>query len=48
MLESHINAGSQDHDEANPDKLDYGVSITDSCLGWTETEQLLKDAYSRL
>jgi 3-deoxy-7-phosphoheptulonate synthase len=24
--------------------LKYGVSITDSCIGWDETERLLLDA----
>jgi len=39
MVESHINPGRQD---LVPGKaLDYGVSITDACLGWTETVGLL-------
>ena len=40
MIEGHINAGRQD---LVPGKaLDYGVSITDACLGWGETEKLLE------
>jgi len=39
MVESHINAGRQDLIPGR--KLDYGVSITDACLGWAETEGLL-------
>jgi len=40
MVESHINAGRQD---LLPGKaLDYGVSITDACLGWSETVELLE------
>jgi len=39
MVESHINAGRQDLVPGR--KLDYGVSITDACLGWAETEGLL-------
>jgi 3-deoxy-7-phosphoheptulonate synthase len=40
MIEGHINAGRQD---LLPGKaLDYGVSITDACLGWGETEKLLE------
>ena len=40
MIEGHINAGRQD---LVPGKaLDYGVSITDACLGWAETEELLE------
>jgi 3-deoxy-7-phosphoheptulonate synthase len=39
MVESHINAGRQD---LLPGKaLDYGVSITDACLGWADTVKLL-------
>ena len=39
MIESHLNAGRQD---LVPGKaLDYGVSITDACLGWPQTVQLL-------
>ena len=40
MVESHINAGRQDLVPGR--KLDYGVSITDACLGWAETEGLLE------
>jgi 3-deoxy-7-phosphoheptulonate synthase len=40
MVEGHINAGRQD---LLPGKaLDYGVSITDACLGWSETVGLLE------
>ena len=35
MIESHLNEGRQD---LVPDKaLDYGVSITDACIGWDDT-----------
>lgn len=37
MLESNINEGNQ---PIGPD-LKYGVSITDSCIGWEETERIL-------
>jgi len=40
MLESHIFKGKQSL-EAPPSSLLYGVSITDSCLSWEETESLL-------
>src|SRR5512140_1163156 len=40
MAESHINPGRQDLVPGKP--LDYGVSITDACLGWTETVELLQ------
>jgi 3-deoxy-7-phosphoheptulonate synthase len=39
MIESHLNAGRQDLVPGKP--LEYGVSITDACLGWNETVQLL-------
>ena len=39
MVESHINPGRQD---LVPGKaLEYGVSITDACLGWADTAGLL-------
>ena len=37
MLESNINEGNQ---PIGAD-LKYGVSITDSCIGWEETERIL-------
>lgn len=40
MIESHLEAGRQDLKEGVP--LAYGVSITDGCLGWTQTEPLLE------
>ena len=47
MLESNIGPGSQ---KINGDmsKLKYGVSITDPCIGWEETAELLNWAYGRL
>ena len=41
MLESNLKAGRQDIVEGKP--LIYGQSITDPCLGWDDTVQLLKD-----
>lgn len=40
MLESHLSSGKQPLLE-NPQNLSYGVSITDPCLGWEETKELL-------
>jgi hypothetical protein len=35
MIESNLNEGRQD---LTPGKsLDYGVSVTDACLGWDDT-----------
>jgi len=39
MIESHINPGRQDLLPGRP--LEYGVSITDACLGWSDTVGLL-------
>ena len=39
MVESHINPGRQDHVPGKP--LEYGVSITDACLGWSDTVKVL-------
>ena len=47
MLESNINPGNQKID-GGPSNLDYGVSITDPCIGWDETQELLAWAYARL
>jgi 3-deoxy-7-phosphoheptulonate synthase len=44
MLESHLFDGFQPLSDA----LRYGVSITDGCLGWSGTEQLLREAANRL
>ena len=44
MIESNINSGSQSLGE--PSELEYGVSITDACIGWAETEELVRSAYT--
>ena len=41
MIESHLLAGRQDLIAGQ--QLTYGQSITDACLGWEDTEQLLAD-----
>ena len=48
MLESHLNEGNQRLDESNPGSLSYGVSITDPCINWEETEELLTSAHQKL
>lgn len=47
MLESNIDAGSQALGD-DPSALRYGVSITDACIGWDKTEELLTAADRRL
>jgi 3-deoxy-7-phosphoheptulonate synthase len=44
MLESHLFEGCQPLSKS----LQYGVSVTDGCLGWEGTEQLLRDAANAL
>lgn len=39
MIESHLNAGRQDHTPGC--ELEYGKSITDACLGWDDTLTVL-------
>jgi len=41
MVESHINPGRQDLIQGQP--LAYGVSITDACIGWESTVNLLRE-----
>ncbi|RLT14966.1 MAG: 3-deoxy-7-phosphoheptulonate synthase [Planctomycetota bacterium] len=47
MLESNIHAGSQPV-QSDRSKLAYGVSVTDGCIGWDETESLMIEAHSQL
>ena len=46
MLESNLKPGNQKVDSSQ--ELQYGVSITDACIGWEETERLLKDFHRAL
>ena len=43
MLESHLNAGNQSLN-GDASTLKYGVSITDPCVDWATTEELLREA----
>jgi 3-deoxy-7-phosphoheptulonate synthase len=47
MIESNLEEGSQKI-PADISQLKYGVSITDACINWTETEKILLSAHSRL
>ena len=40
MIESHLNAGRQELQPGVP--LEYGKSITDACIGWNETIDVLR------
>jgi 3-deoxy-7-phosphoheptulonate synthase len=46
MLESNLHPGKQTWMQGAP--LKYGVSITDGCIGWEETERLLLEAAATL
>ena len=46
MLESNLNPGSQKI-TGDRSTLEYGVSVTDACIGWDETETLLRWAYDQ-
>jgi len=41
MVESHLKAGRQDVKPGTP--LVYGQSITDACIGWEDTREMLKE-----
>jgi 3-deoxy-7-phosphoheptulonate synthase len=47
MLESHLKGGRQDLN-GGKEKLEYGVSITDGCIGWETTEQIILKASEKL
>ena len=47
MVESHLSEGNQPIPKSLSD-LRYGVSITDSCIGWEATERMLRWGYATL
>ena len=47
MLESNLSEGKQSIN-GNPNKLTYGVSVTDACIDWKQTEDLLLAACEKL
>ncbi len=46
MIESNLEEGNQPLIPNQP--LKYGVSITDKCIDWNTTEQLIKDVWKQL
>jgi len=40
MLESFLGEGNQPFN--TPENLQYGVSLTDKCIGWEETEEMIR------
>jgi 3-deoxy-7-phosphoheptulonate synthase len=47
MLESHLHEGNQTLGD-DPSMLEYGVSITDACIDWGQTDGLVRRAYAQL
>jgi len=47
MLESNLHEGSQPLTN-NLAELKYGVSVTDKCIGWEDTEKVILAAYDKL
>lgn len=46
MIESNLQAGSQSMSDLS--QLQYGVSVTDACIDWAETQSLLRDLNAAL
>ena len=47
MLESNLHEGNQ-RIPSNLEELKYGVSVTDKCISWEETEKIVLAAYEKL
>lgn len=47
MLESHLSEGNQTLGP-DPEILKHGVSITDACIGWEETDRIIREAHAEL
>ena len=47
MIESYLEYGSQKLTD-DTSSLKYGISITDECIGWDETEKLLRNLRAKL
>lgn len=47
MIESHLNAGNQSSEQPFA-QMKYGVSITDACIDWATTEELLTNFAQQL
>ncbi len=47
MLESNLHEGNQSI-SSKREQLKYGVSVTDKCIGWEETEKIILTAYEKL
>ena len=45
-IESFLKEGRQP--VSNIDQLEYGCSITDACIGWDDTQRIIKSAFQKL
>ena len=43
MIESHLVEGNQNGEGKEKNSLTYGQSITDACIGWEDTEKVLRE-----
>jgi 3-deoxy-7-phosphoheptulonate synthase len=48
MLESHLNHGNQNNSGKKREELEYGVSITDGCINWSTTDDLINHMRDKL
>lgn len=49
MVESFLKCGNQSIERLKPEAVDYGgLSITDPCIGWQETERLIRSLAGQL
>lgn len=44
MLESHLNEGNQSSEQPRA-QMQYGVSVTDACINWDTTKQILSNLH---
>ena len=43
VIESHLVEGNQNAEKIKKENLAYGQSITDACIGWDDTEKVLRE-----
>ncbi|WP_166423190.1 3-deoxy-7-phosphoheptulonate synthase [Paraglaciecola sp. 20A4] len=48
MLESHLKSGNQSNKGKSASELEYGVSITDGCIDWESTDELINHMRDKL
>jgi len=48
MIESNLKEGNQKLVMGESDKLEWGVSVTDSCVNIEQTDKMIKNLYDKL